>query len=248
MNIHIGCDPEFILEDNGRVTPASRYLSLESAFGCDGANDIGELRPGYSEDLFEVIEKMRIIFDKAYTGCADLKRLRWLSGHYKHGYSIGGHVHIAFPSAASKTPLLSRYYDAYLSDCLSDLIDPLEERERRRSGGYGRRAGDSGGAIESKGANRFEYRTPGSWLISPSVSLANLSLAKIVTLGFLSGALPAKVPRNTIAQKREAIEKLWSEVPDLPEDLKAAHEYVHNVTHNPYPIDWNADFKEVWLS
>lgn len=244
--IVLGCDPEFILERGGSIVPARDLLQGSSAFGCDGCDTVGEMRPGHSDDIFELVAKIREIMRVADES-KKLKDLRWLAGHCKHGYPIGGHIHIAYPSASSKSRTLGRYLDVFLSDCLSDLIDPLDERMSRQSRGYGQKAGVFGGAIEVKNHDRFEYRTPGSWLVHPLVTLTNFAIAKTVTLGFIKDVLPKKIRRNTVSEKRDAVNDLWSKIPDLPEDIKKSHELVNRVLYAETPIDWSADFKEVWL-
>lgn len=248
VEVGLGCDPEFILEDKGGcLVSAGNVLIGNSAFGCDGCSAVGEIRPGYSADVFEVSDKIRQVMDIAYSKSETLRDLRWLAGHYKHGYPIGGHIHIAFKNASVHTKTLARYYDVYLSDALSDLIDPIAERDTRRRTAYGNKYEVSRNAIETKGDSRFEYRTPGSWLISPLVAIANLAVAKMVTIGFTQDVLPDSVPRNKAEDKRKAIDNLWSIIKDIPEDCKTAHAIVQKVIYNENAIDWNTDFKESWL-
>jgi len=54
-----------------------------------------------------------------------------------------------------------------------------KQRDKREKSGYGNRKSHS-----SKYYG-FEYRTPGSWLLSPSTAIVTLTLAKLTTIGVL---------------------------------------------------------------
>lgn len=66
---------------------------------------------------------------------------------------------------------------------LSNCIDDKEQRSKRERSGYGKK-----GAYRRKGYG-FEYRTPGSFLLSPSVTLVTLTLAKLTVLAVKEDSL-----------------------------------------------------------
>lgn len=168
--LNIGADPELVCIREGVFVRADEYFNSEGGFGCDGNSSIGEIRPGWHSSPVQVVTKIRKLLK---TVSRDVPELDYLAGGYKHGCSIGGHIHFSadFPLPIST---MVWWLDIY-HKCLSDLIDPIKEREQRLKTGYGQK-----GAYETKNSSHFEYRTPISWIISPVVAMVNLSLAKAI--------------------------------------------------------------------
>ncbi|GAB1444000.1 hypothetical protein MASR2M39_28450 [Ignavibacteriales bacterium] len=168
MSFTIGCDPELVLRENGKFVPASNYYKRSSSFGLDGCNQIAELRPGYSESPIDLTAKIKIILEYGHEKHPELEMF---AGHFQNSYPIGGHLHLS----CVPTSKLMDSLDAVLYS-LSTVIDDKEQREAREKTGYGKR-------LEYRTKQYgFEYRTPGSWCISPSVTLVTLTLAKLAAI------------------------------------------------------------------
>lgn len=168
--LNIGADPELICIRDGSFVSADKFFNHEGGFGCDGNSAIAEIRPGWHISPVHLIAKIRKLLREV---SSDVDSLDYLAGGFKHGFPIGGHIHFS-----SEKPLPIKTMVVWLDiyhRCLSDLIDPINEREKRQKTGYGMK-----GAYETKTVAHFEYRTPISWLISPIVAMAYLSLAKAV--------------------------------------------------------------------
>jgi hypothetical protein len=89
-------------------------------------------------------------------------------------YAIGGHTHFSTESTTEIIEALDCVLGS-LSNCIDDKI----QKQKRERSGYGKR-----GAYRKKHYG-FEYRTPGSFLLSPSVTLVHLTLAKLAVIGVL---------------------------------------------------------------
>ncbi|MBL1214208.1 MAG: hypothetical protein HND52_12690 [Ignavibacteriae bacterium] len=169
MSLTLGCDPELICRINGKFTSASNYFKSNSSMGLDGNNSVAELRPGYSESPIDLTAKIRTVLEYGHE-CNE--ELEFYSGHYVDGYPIGGHIHVA----AKPTSELVDSLDTVLT-ALSNCIDDKPQKEKREHSGYGQRK-----QYRCKEYG-MEYRTPGSWLLSPSTTLVTLTLTKLVTVG-----------------------------------------------------------------
>ena len=167
----LGCDPELVCRLNGKFTSASEYFRPSSSMGLDGNDSIAEIRPGLSESPIKKKKKIKTVLEY---GNEKHPELEFFSGHYVDGYPIGGHIHIS----AKPTDELIDSLDTVLYS-FSDCIDDKDQRHKRETSGYGNRKSHS-----SKYYG-FEYRTPGSWLLSPSTALVTLTLAKLTTIGVL---------------------------------------------------------------
>ncbi|MBZ0184468.1 MAG: hypothetical protein K8F60_18560 [Melioribacteraceae bacterium] len=168
MSFTIGCDPELGIRLNGSHAHARRFFKANSSFGLDGNDSTAELRPGYSESPIDLTAKIRTILEYGHSKHPELE---FISGHMVDDYTVGGHIHIGTAPNDEVVANLDTVLGA-----LSDCIDDLEQREKRRNYGYGRK-----GAYRRKSYG-FEYRVPGSWLLSPSVTLVTLTLAKLTVL------------------------------------------------------------------
>lgn len=176
----LGADPEFVLRDKltDRLIYPSGFLPKEGALGYDERSErregqffpLAEVRPAPDTCPLRLVNKIR------WTMAAGIKlipyeNIEWLAGsvHFAR-YQIGGHIH--FGGIAITTQLL-RALDNYLGIPVMLIEDPEKAAERRKH--YG---GLGSFRLEPHGG--FEYRTPGSWLISPEIARAVLCLAKVV--------------------------------------------------------------------
>lgn len=169
MSFTIGCDPELICRRNGQFVPAHNFFKSHSSFGLDGCESTAELRPGFSESPVDLTSKIYQILDYGHDRAPELE---FYAGHYVNDYAIGGHIHFATEPDGEIIDAL----DIVLGS-LSNCIDDKMQRQKRERSGYGKK-----GAYRRKSYG-FEYRVPGSFLLSPSVTLVELTLAKLTVLG-----------------------------------------------------------------
>lgn len=176
----LGADPEFILRDKltDRLIYPSGFLPKEGTLGYDERSErregrlfpLAEIRPAPDTCPLRLVNKIRWTMD-AGIKLIPYENIEWLAGsiHFAR-YQIGGHIH--FGGIKITTQLL-RALDNYLGIPTMLIEDPEKAAERRKH--YG---GLGSFRLEPHGG--FEYRTPGSWLISPEIARAVLCLAKVV--------------------------------------------------------------------
>jgi len=58
MSFTIGADPELICHRQGQFVPAHQFYKSNSSFGLDGAENVAEIRPGFSESPVDLIFKV----------------------------------------------------------------------------------------------------------------------------------------------------------------------------------------------
>jgi len=277
MDLLVGCDPEIVFTDKNNVLiPAHTILTKNKtvAFGCDGHPPICELRPGVASTPFEMIARIKNVFEQAYTKGLDFKngtltQLNWLAGHYKKNKPLGGHIHFAGVTS-SKIRTIVQNLDIYI-ELLSELIDPKEEKRKRRNNGAPHHNGGGNvygnlGDYRTKGTNHFEYRTPGSWLLSPQVSYLYIALAYNIVIGTEIGEIKtidtpfeANVtitPQNlnkictTLRNATTNEEKLGLIIQLSEKNFfqdKKVFLTVLEKTINSLPLKWNDDIKEYWI-
>ncbi|WP_157764082.1 putative amidoligase domain-containing protein [Paenibacillus borealis] len=174
----MGMDPEFLLlrESTGRVVPASRYLPMDGAAGCDagppgtrGVFPVAELRPAPRGEPRALLAQLMSAAREADRLIAD-RSLRWRAGGMPlRGWALGGHLH--FSGVTLCAPLL-RALDNYLALPMLLLEDVRAAARRPRYGVLGdfRRQPHGG----------FEYRTLPSFLVSPVIAKGAVTLAHLI--------------------------------------------------------------------
>lgn len=181
----LGADPEFILRSrkSGRTVSASRFFSRWGTVGLDRAcfvrngvliYPLAEVRPAPSPDPLELVENLRRAIAKAASTVRGYRINFEAGGTSLRRFTIGGHVH--FSNIRLSTDLLQAL-DNYLALPVLFLENPRSSRLRRPRYGF---LGD----WRSQPHGGFEYRTPGSWLISPQYARAVLCLAKVVATDY----------------------------------------------------------------
>ena len=229
----IGCDPELIVIKNNSFVEACQFFQSDGGWGCDGNSAIAEVRPGCDESPLILTAKIRHLMARVRK---DLPDLDYLAGAYKHGHAIGGHIHIS-DKTFLPTRRLVENLDRYLTDCLSDLIDPVAERAKRRDR-YGKK-----GEWEGKSSCHIEYRTPVSWLVNPWVTLANLCVAKAVAFLTLSGKKADNKDFPFYAEdKLKMLLALLNK--GIPDDCKAGIKLIPKILENP--PGWRMPISEQW--
>lgn len=229
MSFTIGCDPELILRLNGAFVSASKYFKRNSSFGLDGCNSVAELRPGYSESPIDLTAKLKIII-----GCGHEKHpeLEMYAGHHQSGYPIGGHIHIS----VNPNPLLVDSLDTVLYS-LSDCIDDKVQREARERTGYGKRL-----SYREK-PHGMEYRTPGSWCLSPTVALVTLTLAKLSVIAVTEDGLNLKGLKGNLSS-RSFLQKLGSMLITIPDDCQEGLTELPRLINKK--LDWDQNILPNW--
>jgi hypothetical protein len=176
----IGADPEFVMRSHsGNIILASKYFPLRGKVGCDaiwlGQNrshkPLVEVRPQPSTDPKVLVERIYNCLQYAARKVAHVS-CSWLAGAMPFaGFPIGGHIHF---SGVEPTFAILRALDNYLTLPLM-MAEDEKGINRRPKYGY---LGD----YRMKSHGGFEYRTPPSWLVSPTLTKGVLAVAKLIIL------------------------------------------------------------------
>ena len=252
--IQLGADPEFVvLSPKGNLVIASRYLPIRGKAGCDeiwiGKNrsnkPVVEVRPDPTSDprklviriyeqLLSVAKKMNMVSGK------------WLAGALPYqGFPLGGHIHFGGLKPNFK---MLRALDNYLTLPLVLAEDRKGIHRRPKYGFLGDyRLKDYGG---------FEYRTPPSWLISPTLTKGVLALAQCIVANYPS------LPQDPLQELemveayytgnkemiRMQVESLWSDVQKL-RDYQKHRRYLepfYQFLLSGRTWDEGQDFRKFW--
>lgn len=174
----IGMDPEFLLVrmPEGRIVPASRYLSRIGVAGCDAVSrrgrtlyPVAELRPAPSGDPACLLKHLRQAFATAARRITDQTLIWQAGGMPQPGFPLGGHLHF---SGVPLNGTLLRTLDNYLALPLALLEDNRAARRRPHYGNLGDFRRQSYGG--------FEYRTLPSFLVSPQLAKGVIGMAFLI--------------------------------------------------------------------
>ncbi|ASR47206.1 hypothetical protein B4V02_11160 [Paenibacillus kribbensis] len=174
----IGMDPEFLLVrmPEGRIVPASRYLSRIGVAGCDAVSrrgrtlyPVAELRPAPSSDPTLLLKHLRQAFATAARRIGDRTLIWQAGGMPQPGFPLGGHLHF---SGVPLNGALLRTLDNYLALPLALLEDKRAARRRPHYGNLGDFRRQSYGG--------FEYRTLPSFLVSPQLAKGVIGMAFLI--------------------------------------------------------------------
>lgn len=174
----LGADPEFILRRRrtGRIVAANRYFPYRGSVGHDRlyarflrGRPLAELRPAPSSEPEELFQHIRRAIRRAMAKTGS--RVEFTAGSLPFArFPIGGHIHF---SGIPLTSNFLRALDIYLAVPLLLIDNPARSWRRRLRYGF---LGD----FRFQRHGGFEYRTLPSWLVSPSIALAVLCLAKVI--------------------------------------------------------------------
>jgi len=177
--IKLGADPEFMIfnSKSGKMISASEFFPREGTVGCDNIRvpnrqqrPVAEIRPQPHSCPLELMANIKKALDSA-NRIAPYRNVKWLAGSQPvKGYSIGGHIHF---SNIKFNACILRALDNYIGIPIFLIENPATATKRRQKYGF---LGD----YRFKEYGGFEYRTPGSWLVSQEIAAAVLCLAKIV--------------------------------------------------------------------
>jgi hypothetical protein len=255
QEVKMGADPEFMLANarNGNMVPASQFFPREGTVGCDNIRipsrqqrPVAELRPKPANSPLQLLSNLKQALYSANT-LSPYRNIKWLAGSQPFGgYSIGGHIH--FSNVDLNNHVL-RALDNYVGMPLFLIENQVTAVKRRKKYGFlaDFRTKDYGG---------FEYRTPGSWLVSPEITTAAFCLGKIVISNYL------QLNRNCFitveAQKafyegnqdylRPMFKDIWADIKNLSmynsysEELQVIADMIQN------DINWDerVDIRKTW--
>jgi hypothetical protein len=232
---------------------ASEYMDREGLIGYDERSEhregrffpLAEVRPAPDFCPLKLTEKIRDGLKEAQKIIPP--HIEWLAGslHFDR-YQIGGHIHF------SNVPLCSRLLralDNYLAIPVMLAEDPATSARRRKQYGWL-------GSIRLKPHGGFEYRTPGSWLISPELTSGCLCLAKIVAANYM--ALPRDCFTDVEMQKAfylakksyfyDIFNELWEDITLTPQHSKYAPHMASLVNLIKTRSHWNekTDLRKSW--
>jgi hypothetical protein len=255
IDIKIGADPEFMIfnSKNGKLISASQFFPREGIVGCDNIRipnrqqrPIAELRPKPDYSPLELTNNIRSALRYA-NRLANYRYIKWLAGSQPmRGYSIGGHIH--FSNIRLNGSLL-RALDNFIGLIVFMIENPNTAVKRRKK--YG-----ALGDYRIKDHGGFEYRTPGSWLVSQKITTAVLCLAKIVISRY--PLLPYNYLNNPEAQQafyngqqdyfRSIFTKLWQHIVDLDiySEYRDELQILPEMIEKEIIWDENSDFRKSW--
>lgn len=255
----LGADPEFILRNRrtGRTVSAARFFSRWGVVGLDrvyfrrnGVNfyPLAEVRPPPSPDPLQLVENLRRAIAWAAGAVRGYNIKFEAGGTARSRFTLGGHIH--FSNVRLTTDLLIAL-DNYLALPVLFLENPVSCRLRRPRYGY---LGD----WRPQPHGGFEYRTPGSWLVSPQYAAAVLCLAKAVVQDYpllrRNVLVSATNQRAFYKADKELLRpyfwSLWKDLHASPV-FREFQEHIEIIYHMVSDeLRWNerADFKRRWLA
>jgi hypothetical protein len=251
----MGADLEFMLRNSeGKMVMASKYFPRKGSVGCDDRSvgqdsqrfPLAELRPDAADSPLRLVENIRETMTEAL-GMARRSTLQWIAGSMPfRGYSIGGHIHYSGIPCSSR---LVKALDTYVGLPVMMIENGRTASRRRPRYGF---LGD----VRFKSHGGFEYRTPGSWIVTPEIATAVLCLAYIVGVHYRELTwhpfTDVQVQQAFYsADKRSLLplfEKAWSDL----EETSTYPEYKSKLTVIPemvqQGISWNegVDIRRSW--
>jgi len=183
IEITIGTDPELICYDDKKeelVHVAHTVPNRNAEFGADGHGYIAELRPPPTVSPLDLTERVRISLMK---GFEHLGFAKWMAGPWLYEKPMGGHIHFGIDPTDSMIDALDHQLGILLA-----LVEPCEAAKTRRTnvfighGGYLNNQNRPYGLLSDfkKKPYGFEYRTPSSFIVTPSIATGIFSLAKAI--------------------------------------------------------------------
>lgn len=253
--VKMGADPEFMISNSksGKMIAASQFFPREGLVGCDNIRvpsrqqrPVAEIRPKPDHSPLQLLNNIKQALSQAEK-LTPYRNIKWLAGSQPFaGYSIGGHIHF---SNVDFNSLILRALDNYvgLPVFLIENSDTAVKRRKR----YGFLAD-----IRLKDYGGFEYRTPGSWLVSEKIACAVLCLAKIVASNY--GELNRNYFMDIEAQKafyegnkdffKDCFQDLWSDIIELSiyERYRKELEIISEMIVGGLSWDEKGDLRKAW--
>lgn len=240
----LGADPEFILRSRrtGRLVTANRFFPYRGVVGHDrllakslGGRPLAELRPAPSSEPEQLFRNLERGIQRAMRRTG--RRIEFTAGSLPFArFPIGGHIHF---SGVALTTDFMRALDIYLAIPLLLIDNPARSWRRRLKYGF---LGD----FRFQRHGGFEYRTLPSWLVSPSITLAVLCLAKVIAFEYRH--LPLRLFDHVHLQKAfysadkepffRRFNEIWSHLEETPSFSQYASELL--------PLKRWIDAQKVW--
>jgi len=255
VDIKLGADPEFMLANtkNGKMVSASQFFPRDGQIGCDNIRvpnrqqrPVAEVRPTPAYCPMELTSNIKKCLDQA-SRIAPYRNVKWVAGSQPFsGFSIGGHIHF---SNIKLDAALLRALDNYLGVTSFLIENPHTAVRRRRKYGH---LGD----YRLKNHGGFEYRTPGSWLVSREIAAAMLCLAKIIGSRYYQ--MTKNYLNNPQAQEafytgnqeyfRELFPEIWSDIQaiDLYDDYAEALQVIPRMVTSEANWEESQDIRKNW--
>ena len=189
MICKIGLDVEGGCRRRGEFMPAyelfSREISIDSTIGLDGHPSTLEVRPAASTNIIEVITNIYSAL-KYVTDICNGHSVTIHAGQWRDQKAIGSHVHFGVGGEnIGRRNTIVPYLDHFLDTIVSNKTDDMEEKRLRLERGYGERS-----STRSKPYG-FEYRTPGSFIHNPQLSMVYLTLSKLSSIAAIDRSFSA---------------------------------------------------------
>jgi hypothetical protein len=180
--IVLGADPEFVMQSpKGHLLVASNYFPIKGKVGCDAiwigqnhaSKPLVEIRPEPTSDPRKLVVHIYEGLLYAAKKMSNIPSI-WLAGAMPYkGFPLGGHIHF---SGIQPNFKMLRALDNYLSLILI-VVEDKKGRDRRPKYGF---LGD----FRYQPYGGFEYRTPPSWLVSPTLTKGVFAVAKIIVANY----------------------------------------------------------------
>lgn len=202
----VGCDPEFVVLNNGAYENLPGFLPQNGPIGYDHGGLVGEFRPEPARGTYTLLKRLQELI--ASPMLERVRGQRWRSGAVVKArvppalraarvgrdgartITLGGHVHFDFPGAGHGAD--RHLFDARLAAWgrLTRILErldilPMVESVQRRD--EARRAGQTYGELTDwrpagNDNRRMEYRAMASWLYHPKVAFLALTGAKLAAV------------------------------------------------------------------
>lgn len=255
-DIKMGADPEFMMFNSrtGKIVSASNHFPREGMVGCDNIRmpnrtqrPVAEVRPRPDHSPIILTANIKQALHMA-NQMAPYRGVRWAAGSQPGGgFSIGGHIH--FSNIKVNASIL-RALDNFVGLPIFLIENPVPASRRRKR--YGRL-----GDYRTKEYGGFEYRTPGSWLVSQNITMAILCLAKIVISRY--PWLPYNYLNTPEAQQAfyqgnkeyfyPIVERLWGHIEkiDMYEEYRIHLKELYEMLINQSSWNETGDFRKAWM-
>lgn len=269
--ITVGCDPEFLLVDRGRMFRADTYLAMDGGLGTDGTGRQAELRPRHSALAAVVVQRLQGLIQNAPK---KITGFQWMCGNGRNDWTTGGHIHLGFygmKRGSTQVSILRGDAQPNLVLLLSSLLIPFAVAlsnasslgERKKS--YGKIGGVQGEYRQTEYG--VEYRPLPSWLLDPWTAYFFLAGAKLIALEYtenkykvegLTSMLPlhllyniadVRVLKELVLSKLDTYAELMEELigwDENPQMIRALH-HVLNLVNRGQVWD-DVGFRQNWFT
>lgn len=251
----IGTDLEFMLRSpRGKMVLASKYLPRKGIVGCDDRSlnldgerfPLAEIRPNPARSPGELMTNIRRTLEEA-AGLIKAKHVQWVAGSMPFPrFPIGGHVHFSDLSFSSR---LVKALDHYVGFPIMMIEASQTAAKRRPKYGF---LGD----VRFKDHGGFEYRTPGSWLVSPEIAEAVVFLSYLVVMHhrsldadlFSKPSMQRQFYSGNKAELLPYFERNWRQIEATSTYAQCKNSLMIIPSMVRQGIDWDesSDFRQTW--